>query len=165
MSPSLFPSSQMVEASQSRPHSVQPASVHQAFWSSFGISLNHFICKYFIFSLTFLCNSNRLKVLGTAMKNTQLKTRQDGTSLVLWWVRIHLLMQGIWAWSLVGEDSTRHEQLSPVCRYCWAWALEPEPCTERRCAARAGAPSGVAALLTTAREKPADEDPEPPEVK
>ena len=54
---------------------------------------------------------------GSIPASAQLHVRksktQRGTSLVTWWIRIQLPMQGIWVRSLVREDFTCREQLSP----------------------------------------------------
>ena len=71
----LFRFSQLVMASQADPHPTQPPSVPSAFWSNFWISSYQFICKYFIFSLMYLCNSD-WRYLALQL-NAQLKTRQD----------------------------------------------------------------------------------------
>ena len=42
-----------------------------------------------------------------------LKSYSVGTSLLVQWIRIRLPMQGTWVQSLVQEDSTCNEQLSP----------------------------------------------------
>ena len=37
-----------------------------------------------------------------------------GTSLVVWWLRIHLSVQGTWVPFLVREDSTCHRATKPM---------------------------------------------------
>ena len=49
----------------------------------------------------------------------------QGTSLVVQWLRIHLLMQGTWVRALVGEDLTCHRATKPMHHNCWACTLEP----------------------------------------
>ena len=53
------------------------------------------------------------------------------TSLVVWWIRIRLPMQGTWVWSLVQEDPTCWGAAEPVHRNFWGWALEPALCNKR----------------------------------
>ena len=47
------------------------------------------------------------------------------TSLVVQWLRVCLLMQGTWVWSLVQEDSTCCGATKPLHHNHWACALEP----------------------------------------
>ena len=53
---------------------------------------------------------------------------QLGTSLMVQWLRIHLLMQGTQIQSLVWEDSTCQGATKPVHHQCWAYALESSCC-------------------------------------
>ena len=46
-------------------------------------------------------------------------------SLVAWWLRIHLPVQGTRVQSLVQEDPTCRRATKPVCHSYWACALEP----------------------------------------
>ena len=58
---------------------------------------------------------------------------EDGISLLVQWIRIHLQMQGTWVLSPVQEDSMCWRALSPctttidaACHNCWSWhALKP----------------------------------------
>ena len=49
------------------------------------------------------------KVLCCKIKNVFFRT-----SLVVQWIRIRLLMQGTWVWSLAQEDSTHHRATKPM---------------------------------------------------
>ena len=51
--------------------------------------------------------------------------RDNGTSLVTQWLRIHLPMQGTWVRALVPEDPTLQGAAKPVHHNYWACALEP----------------------------------------
>ena len=42
------------------------------------------------------------------------------TSLVVWWLRIHLPVQGTWVWSLVWEDSTCLRANTLTCHIYWS---------------------------------------------
>ena len=53
-----------------------------------------------------------------------------GTSLVVWWLRIHLAMQGTSVPSLVWEEPTRHGATKPVGHNYSASALEPGSCSQ-----------------------------------
>ena len=48
-------------------------------------------------------------------KYSDKKKKNSWTSLVAQWIRICLLMQGRWVWSLVWEDSTYGGESKPVC--------------------------------------------------
>ena len=56
------------------------------------------------------------------------KVRQEGSSLVVRWLRIHLPMQGIRVQSLVWEDSTAMEELNPFAATTEPTQLEPMLC-------------------------------------
>ena len=43
------------------------------------------------------------QLLENEFKERVIKKLHPGTSLVVWWLRIHLCMQGTWVQSLVGE--------------------------------------------------------------
>ena len=45
-------------------------------------------------------------------------------SLVVWWLRIHLPVQGMWVWSWIWEDLTCHGATEPMYRNSWACALQ-----------------------------------------
>ena len=58
----------------------------------------------------------------------------SGTSLVAQWLRLHMLTQGTWVWSLVQDDPTCCRVAKPVCHNYWALytmshnTLEPVLC-------------------------------------
>ena len=54
-----------------------------------------------------------------------LRSKEDGLSLVVQQLRIHLLMQGTWIRSLVWEDLTYHGISKPKGQNHWASVLEP----------------------------------------
>ena len=60
-----------------------------------------------------------------------IKSNSWGTSLVVQWLRIHLPVQGTWVPSLVEEDPACFSATKPVCRNCWASALECVLCNKR----------------------------------
>ena len=71
------------------------------------------------------------------------KNIRQRTFLVVQWLRICLLMQGVWVRCLVQKDPMCHRAMKPVCRNLWAPALglkhhnERHPCLpqlEKACA-------------------------------
>ena len=56
------------------------------------------------------------------------KVRQEGSSLVVWWLRIRLPMQGTRVQSLVWEDSTAMEELNLLAVTTEPTHLEPMLC-------------------------------------
>ena len=68
-----------------------------------------------------MSNFRNLEVSG---QREEYKVRQEGSSLVVQWLRICLPMQGTLVRSLVWEDSTAMEELSPL-----AATTEPTPGT------------------------------------
>ena len=80
--------------------------------------------------------------------------KETGTSLVVWWLRIRLPMQGTQVRSLVWEDPTCHGATKP--RHHNYWACEPQllsPCTATTEARtpRACGPQGEAATMRSPR--------------
>ena len=47
--------------------------------------------------------------------DSSLKMDKTGTSLVVQWLRIHVVMQRTLVWSLIQENPTRHEATKPAC--------------------------------------------------
>ena len=52
------------------------------------------------------------------------KSTDAGTSLVVQWLRIRLLMQGTWVWSLAWEDPTCRGVARSKCHNYWDGVLE-----------------------------------------
>ena len=73
--------------------------------------------------LTLICNT--FKKCWFLSVGNSFQRPQSGTSLVVQWLRIHLIMQGTRVWSLVPEDSTATEQLSLGTTLLSPCALEP----------------------------------------
>ena len=64
-----------------------------------------------------------------------LKNSQKGTSVVVQWLRIYLLMKELWVWSLVREDLPCLRATKPVCLNSWALELQlQKPSIPRACA-------------------------------
>ena len=53
-----------------------------------------------------------------------IKYKMRGISLLVQWLRIHLLMQGIQIQSLVREDPTCYKATKPVGHNCWTHTLQ-----------------------------------------
>ena len=58
-------------------------------------------------------------------------TERPNMALVVWWLRIHLWMQGTWVPSLVQVDPTCLRTTKPMHHNCWASAFELMLCKER----------------------------------
>ena len=52
------------------------------------------------------------------------RIQRGGTSGVVQWLRVCILMQGTWVWTLVPEDSTCPRATKLVCHNCWARVLQ-----------------------------------------
>ena len=53
-----------------------------------------------------------------SLQHYPFRTMSVGTSLVVQWLRVHLLMQGTQVCSLVHEDSTHRGARKPVHHHC-----------------------------------------------
>ena len=119
-------------------------------------------------SASFLCNIKQTAIITISQGAVNMKSddriQVKGTSLVVQWLRIHLLMQETWVWSLVQEDSTcrgatkpMHQNCSGLCsgahvpqlRSPRPRACAPNYCSEKPCTTPREQP-----LIAAARESP-----------
>ena len=99
-------------------------------WRQVPFLILHLICGKKTSTLREICwgHQEEVKQVTTDLspQKKPLTKNYWGTSLAPQWIRIHLLMQGTWVWSLVQEDPTCLGATRPLSHNYWACALEPE---------------------------------------